>query len=297
MAAMIGRGAESWRGVERRAPFLATGLIAIAMAIGSAACAETADEPPDEPPGLSRGDKMLLLNGGAAAGLIAWGSYKWDYGQRDPHTQSEGWFGFDTGEGGADKLGHVWSSYALSHLFATIYEDWGYSRAEATTYGTLSSVGFQTLMEFGDSFSNHGFSYEDMLANFVGAGIGYLLRDQPQLGTKIDLRLEFAPSLDGGNDSDIFTDYEHQKMLVALKGSGFENLEGTLFEYLEFHMGYYTRGYDDFLAGGAETRRRTLYVGVGLNVTKLLSHVWETRLFNYIQVPGTYVPLEYKFDQ
>ncbi len=297
MAAMIGRGAESWRGVERRAPFLATGLIAIAMAIGSAACAETADEPPDEPPGLSRGDKMLLLNGGAAAGLIAWGTYEWDYGQRDPHTQSEGWFGFDTGEGGADKLGHVWSSYALSHLFATIYEDWGYSRAEATTYGTLSSVGFQTLMEFGDSFSNHGFSYEDMLANFVGAGIGYLLRDQPQLGTKIDLRLEFAPSLDGGNDSDIFTDYEHQKMLVALKGSGFENLEGTLFEYLEFHMGYYTRGYDDFIAGGAETRRRTLYVGVGLNVTKLLSHVWETRLFNYIQVPGTYVPLEYKFDQ
>ncbi len=86
-------------------------------------------------------------------------------------------------------------------------------------------------------------------------------------------------------------------MLVALKGAGFENLEGTPLEYLEFQVGYYTRGYNEFVAGGPETRRRTLYVGVGLNVTRLLSHVWETRLFDYLQVPGTYLPVDHKFDR
>ncbi len=225
------------------------------------------------------------------------GHPKWDYGDRVPHAQTEGWFGYHTGEGGADKFGHVWSTYALSHLFAAVYEDWDFTPAEATTYGTLSAAGLQSLMEIGDSFSGFGFSYEDFLANFVGAGVGYLLLDQRDLGAKLDLRIEYAPSLSGGNSSDVFTDYEHHKYLLALKGSGFEDLADTPFEYLELHLGYYTRGYDEYRVGGPETRRRTIYFGVGLNVTKLLSPLWDTRVFNYFQVPYTYLPYDDNIDK
>ena len=57
------------------------------------------------------------------------------------------------------------------------------------------------------------------------------------------------------------------------------------------------RGYEAFVRGGPETRRRTIYVGLGLNVGKLVSHVWDTGLFDYVQVPGTYIPFESKRDQ
>jgi uncharacterized protein YfiM (DUF2279 family) len=246
--------------------------------------------------GWTRGQKTLMLNAGAAAALAAWGVYKWDYGQTAPKASSEGWFGQDDKEGGADKLGHFWSSYAVSHLFASIYESWDYTEDEATTYGALSSLGFHTLMEVGDSFSGFGFSYEDMIVNLAGAGAGYLLRAYPHIGEKIDIRIEYAPSLSGNNSTDVFTDYEHQKFVVAVKGEGFEGLRGSIFEYLEFQAGYYARGYDDFVRGGPETRRRTLYWGLGLNVGRAISHFWDTALFDYFQLPGTYIPFEVELD-
>jgi uncharacterized protein YfiM (DUF2279 family) len=250
----------------------------------------------DEETGWTRGQKTLMLNAGAAAALTAWGIYKWDYGQQAPKASSEGWFGQDDKEGGADKLGHFWSSYAVSHLFASIYESWDYTEDEATTYGALSSLGFHTLMEVGDSFSGFGFSYEDMIVNVAGAGAGYLLRAYPRVGEKIDIRIEYAPSLSGNNSTDVFTDYEHQKFVVAVKGEGFEGLRGSIFEYLEFQAGYYARGYDDFVRGGPETRRRTLYWGLGLNVGRAISHFWDTALFDYFQLPGTYIPFEVELD-
>ncbi len=251
----------------------------------------------DGEPWLTRGEKTRLLNAGAATALTAWGIYKWDYGQQSPKAAPERWFGQSTEEGGADKLGHIWSAYALSHLFASIYEAWDYTPDEATAYGTLSSLGFHALMEFGDSFSDFGFSYEDMVMNLAGAGAGYLLREYPRVGEKIDIRIEYAPSLVNNNDVDVFTDYEHQKFVVAVKGEGFESMRGSLFEYLEFQTGYFARGYEGFIQGGPETRRRTFYVGLGLNVGKVVSHVWDTALFDYFQVPGTYIPFDAKLDQ
>lgn len=251
----------------------------------------------DEETGWTRGQKTLMLNAGAAAALTTWGVLKWDYGQNSPKASSEGWFGQDDKEGGADKLGHFWSSYALGHLFASIYESWDYNEEDAAKYGALSSLGFHTLMEVGDSFSGFGFSYEDMLMNLAGSSAGYLLRVYPQVGEKIDIRIEYAPSLNGNNSADVFTDYEHQKFVVAVKGEGFEGLRGSIFEYLEFQTGYYARGYDKFVPGGPETRRRIFYWGLGLNVGRVISHFWDTALFDYFQVPGTYIPFEVKLDE
>jgi hypothetical protein len=120
---------------------------------------------------LTRGQKTLLLNAGAMGAVLIYGIANWDYGESNFHFNNEGWFDRDSPHGGADKLGHFWSSYTLSHLYSYVYRRWGYTESEANLYGPLSNLGFQTFMEIADGFSSsQGFSYEDMIMNIVGAG-------------------------------------------------------------------------------------------------------------------------------
>ena len=242
----------------------------------------------------SKEEKTWLLNGGAAAALVGYGVLNWDYGQRNPSARSEGWLGRTTNEGGADKLGHFWTSYALSHLFRGIYRSWGYEGSRANAMGALSSLGFQSLMELGDSFSTFGFSYEDALTNVAGATVGYLHGLYPALGEKVDFRVEYIPG--SGSDLDVFTDYEHQKYLIAIKGDGFKATRNTPLEYLELQIGMYARGYDSFRVGGLDTRKRTAFIGIGLNVGRFLQPYVDIPFFNYVQMPYTAARIKHRLD-
>jgi len=245
---------------------------------------------------LPRETKVRNLNLLAAGTILTWGVLNWDYFQQSPQSANEGWFDQETDEGGADKLGHLYTTYALSHIYASIYSDWDYHEEDAMRLGAFSALGTMTIMELGDSFSEYGFSYEDMLMNCVGAAAGYWFGTHPEWQKRIDLRLEYAPSL-SDFESDVSTDYEHHKYLLAFKASGFDLLRDTPLNYFELHLGYYTRGYDDYQASQSiDDRERTVYVGVGLNVGKLLESVWETRIFDYLQLPYTYLPLERDLD-
>jgi hypothetical protein len=157
--------------------------------------------------------KLVATNVAGALFITGWGIANWDYFQASPSAQNEGWFGEKTKEGGADKLGHFYVNYALSHGLSYLYERWGYPHNQAAVYGAWSSFGLMGLMELGDSFSDFGFSYEDMLMNAVGSYTGYLMWTRPELMRKIDFRVEFTPEFD---EPDIFTDYENLKYLVAL---------------------------------------------------------------------------------
>jgi hypothetical protein len=107
---------------------------------------------------------------------------------------------------------------------------------------------------------------------------------------------QYAPSLHNF-EGDVITDYQNHKYLLALKADGFELLRNTPLSYLEVHLGYYARGYDNYQSSsGDDDRERTLYVGLGLNVGKLIESIWETRVFIYLQLPYTYVPLEHNLD-
>jgi hypothetical protein len=79
----------------------------------------------------SKEDKALALNLGAGAAVLGWGFANWDYGSGGPRFQDEGWFDRETTEGGADKLGHLYTAYLFSHLFAGQYERWDFDKDQA----------------------------------------------------------------------------------------------------------------------------------------------------------------------
>ena len=246
---------------------------------------------------FTRGQKAFLLNAGSVAAIFIYGLARWDYAKASFAFKNEGWFDRDsTKYGGADKFGHFWSNYAMSHLYAYVYRKWGYTDKEANLYGALSSLAANTFMEIFDGFSpSQGFSYEDMIMNIVGCGIGYVWGRYPSLANKIDFRIEYLPEF-STRDFGFSTNYERQKFLIALKADGFNFIKNRYLKYLEFHVGYYARGYKDYEPGGPDDRRRYLFVGIGFNVSRLVQKYVNTTVFNYIQVPYTSVNYDFKLD-
>lgn len=218
---------------------------------------------------LSKEEKLVYSDVAIAGAVAAWGFANWDYGDYPLHGHPEHWFGRETKEGGADKLGHAYSSYVLTHGFNWVYQGWGFGHNESAAYGALSSLGVQTFMELGDGFSRYGLAYEDLVMNAVGTAFGYLSLRYPELSRKLDFRIEYAPRFD---TSDVFTDYEHQKYLLALKLDGFDALTHSPLRFAELQLGYYTRGYSN---SDSALTERNVYVGIGIN----LSHIFREQGF------------------
>ena len=236
--------------------------------------------------------KVALANVAGAAAIMAWGVEYWDYDfQKDPRSSEEGWFEYESSNGGADKLGHFYVAYVSSHALAAIYEYWGYERERAITLAAWSAFGLSGFMEVTDAFSPHGFSYEDMAMDALGAGLGYLLYRYPAAGRKIDFRVEFRPEYKN-DKTDMMTNYHRMKHLVAVKAAGFDCLANSPLRYAELHVGYYTREYQrDRRDPRYADRHRDLYVGLGLNLSQVvgdLSFKRAAKLFNYYQVPYVY---------
>lgn len=240
-----------------------------------------------------REKKVIGLNLAAVGAIATVGAVSWEYGSSSFHFRREGWFGRDTKYGGADKLGHAFGGYVLTNIYNSIYRKWGYSDDEALLYGALSSWSQMTLIEFGDGFSaRHGFSWEDDAVDAAGVVFACLRQKFPRLKEVIDYRLEWFPSsaFRHGDQSDPFTDYAGQKYLLALKPDGFLKTNNSFLKAMDIHFGYYTRGYEG--ENDSCRPRRSIYIGLGLNVTYLLEQLtghdaW--RVFDYFQVPYTYI--------
>ena len=181
-------------------------------------------------------------------------------------TTNEGWFGNGTDSGGADKLGHMFSNYASVRLLTPLFTATGNSREEAIRLAGWTTIGIFTAIEVVDGYSRKwGFSPQDALVNVAGTALGVFLESHPEVDDRFDFRFAYRRSKGSGFDP--FGDYSGQRYLLVLKADGFETTRRLpALRYLELSLGYQARGFDP----GGE-RRRDLYMGVSLNLSRLLA--------------------------
>lgn len=249
--------------------------------------------------GFDLDQRNILLIGTTTAAFAAYGRAKWwDQGFGGGFkTAGEGWFGRNTDNGGTDKLGHMFTTYTGTRLLASAFAAAGNGREASVRLAGWTTLGIFTGIEVVDGLSrNWRFSPEDALMNAAGVALGVLMENRPGLDEKIDLRFAYRKS--SGSRFDPFGDYAGQRYLLVLKAEGFDALRSTpALRYLELGIGYQAR----FTPGGE--RRRDVYVGVSLNLSRLLAdaayggqrastpaqRVAETA-FEYLQLPvGGYV--------
>ncbi len=238
-------------------------------------------------------NKLLYTNLTAAALIGIWGLIEWDYGSEGWNEADEGWFEQDSKYGGADKVGHFWSTYAFSDALTGLYKSWGYSSDKANTYAALSAWTVQAFMEIGDATSkSQGFSYEDLVANTVGALTSVLMERFPELDRKIDFRVEYVFNEEVNG---IFDDYSNHYYSMVLKLDGFDFIENDLMKYIELVGGYYSRGYGE----AKEEDTRAFYGGITFNFSRLLmQNGWKKtgKVLEYIQIPYTVPKVSHELD-
>lgn len=239
---------------------------------------------------------------GTFAGITAIGVKSWKWGSADFHFKSEGWFGKESSSGGTDKLGHAFSSYTMTNLFAEHLQRKGRSPAQAALSAALLTQALMLYVETFDGFStDHGFSKEDVIANLTGTGLAYLRQRYPAVKDLVDYRMEYSPSGYKGGFAGGFrplSDYAGQKYMLVLKLSGIKPLKTTPLKYVELNAGYYARGFTDAERAEGKAQKRYGFVGVGLNLSELIfgerdaqETIWDQagrNVFEHIQLP-TYV--------
>lgn len=245
----------------------------------------------------TRERKALALNLGIVGGVTLYGFTVWDWGDASFGWKSEGWFGQDTIHGGADKLGHAYTGAVSTAIATSLYQRWGYGEEQAARLGAFSGLLLTTLVELGDGFSpDHRSSWEDQVANMVGVGFEYLRQRHPEWRSRVHFRWEYFPSpaVRHGKHHDITTDYSGSRFLLAfpLRAWGGQN---SALKWFELQVGYGTRGFDRRDREFFDERKRHPFIGVGIHIPLVLDALGASRgmqrAFEYIQIPGTALPL------
>lgn len=240
----------------------------------------------------SDSQKALAVNLGIVAGVTLYGVGQWGWGESSFSFQEEGWFENDTKFGGADKLGHAYTGAAVTALAAACYRCWGVDEERVPGLGALSGLVTTTVIEIGDGFSNeHGFSWEDQVANVAGVGLEYLRQRYPAVRERVQFRWEYFPSSEvrSGRQADILTDYEGSRWMLAFPLQAWIG-EDSWLRWFDVLVGYGTRGYSD---GGGHGDRHP-FVGIGISLPQVKEEIGiggPVRVLEYYQVPGTAYPL------
>ncbi|WP_440903031.1 DUF2279 domain-containing protein [Catenovulum sp. SX2] len=231
------------------------------------------------------------------SGITYLGLKEWEWGSSSFKFNDEGWFGMDTGSGGADKLGHLYSSYVMTEYLAHNMMDKGYSAESSALYSASAAWALMLYVEVFDGYSaDHGFSYEDLIANSLGAGVSYLKTVYPDTwGDTLDLRIEYTPSK-GMKGFHPVTDYSGMKYMAVAKLNGIDALKNTPLKYFELQLGYFSRGFSKEDSPYTDFRSTETFVGISINLDELLFNPYQKQLgkvgkylqtaTHYLQVPG-----------
>ncbi len=110
---------------------------------------------------MARLGAVALVGGTLVYGAGVW----WVHDTRPFHFWNEGWW---SDANGVDKIGHMYTSY---FMFRALHEMflWGGHEPEAAFWWATGVAAFHGLaIEIGDGFSDYGFDYRDVSANYTG---------------------------------------------------------------------------------------------------------------------------------
>lgn len=247
--------------------------------------------------------RFWLLNGTLVGIIAGYGIVNWWSEFHSISFTDEGWFSSSSTNGGADKTGHAFSTYTLSRILSALYRNIGIKDEDAEWQGPLVGWSLMAMVEFADALSDYGFSTSDLAANSAGALLAYLHERYPAFDELVDFRIEYLPS-EGFLRSGKFgvdTDYSGMKHLLAFKLSGVNSIRDNPLSYLEFHLGYFTRGYSVYDRGFYDDRTRNIYTGISINLSRLIEsasrksdryrkplHV-TSKILQFYQPPGFYI--------
>ncbi|MBN2527570.1 MAG: DUF2279 domain-containing protein [Deltaproteobacteria bacterium] len=265
----------------------------------SSATKQVAKTSPEAPvkmnPFIALGDEMFLGIGF----ITVWGVRYWNWFEHSFHFKREFGFRQESSTGGADKTGHFYTSYIIADFLNWRLRRQGWPRLRSALVASSVAMGLMTWIEVGDATSAYGWSWEDILADFIGVAISAGLALSPTADKLLDFRVEYWPTssyMDGGV---MAADYSGMKYLMALRMSGFpfiKRMPKSPLRLVELHMGFYSRGFRTF--DHAKETNRVLYFGVGLDLKELLHAILPKKVhrpfdvaLSYYQVPYTSYPV------
>ena len=109
--------------------------------------------------------------------------------------EGEGFFGPSSYSGGADKIGHLYGSFYASRFVGSLLKGLGQSQDSAALWGSGSSFSTYTMIEVLDGFTKaYGAGMWDMVFNFSGAGLSYILQKNKKLDRIFKPSISYYPS-------------------------------------------------------------------------------------------------------
>ena len=161
-----------------------------------------------------------------------------------------------------DKVGHAWTAYNIAKYSSDTWKWAGFSPKQAVALGSLSSFGYQTILEVLDAHSAEwGWSWADMTANTVGIGL-YSLQELGWQEQRVQFKFSSFPARYRGEveiradalfgpsfQERLLKDYNGQTYWLSFNLKSFAK-DGRLPAWLNLAVGYGAQG----LYGGFENR-------------------------------------------
>ena len=260
---------------------------AAAVLISALIASRAAAQPPEAPEPKSERAKYVAAASIGAIHLAyaTWSYFAWyrDANSEDFHLEPGAAFGLETYAGGADKLGHAWSNYALTRGTTAILTAAGWRRLPSSLVAAgLTQVAF-TLTEIQDGYV-YGFDPKDMVANVSGAALAILLDNVPAVDRLLDFRLQYFPSRDyrrafrESGSVDIGQDYTGQSYLLALHLGALPRANESEYMYwsrfVDLAVGFEAHHYAPAPEVREHAPRQTLYLGLSVNMQGLLNELF-----------------------
>ena len=228
-------------------------------------------------------------------GIILAGAIFWNYSERwtgEFGIENEGWFGKESNNGGADKLGHAYTWCLLTRGLIHNYERHGFSRKSSAFWGFTIPAFNGIIIEILDGYTDYNASTEDILFNLMGSGLGAYLYLNPKLDELIHFDWSYLPSSDFTKNikKDFTTDYAGQVFTLEINGKGVRKIlkydQSSPIDYFQMGFSYYTRGYSGELNTNKE---RFTGITLGINLQEFFKVGSPTRTFvKYFKIPYSF---------